>query len=113
MARKLIALMIGLLICGIAVYAQVNATGTLVGTVTDKSGAVVPNAGVKISSKDTGFARETNSNGAGQYRFDLLPAGNYEVKVGLTGFANATFQNVMVSVSQVTTLDVNLAPSSQ
>ncbi|HYL74772.1 MAG TPA: TonB-dependent receptor [Bryobacteraceae bacterium] len=113
MARKLFALLIGVLLCGLTLYAQVNATGSLVGTVTDKSGAVVPNASVKISSKDTGATREASTNGSGQYRFDLLASGTYELKVSLAGFANATFQNVTVAVSQVTTVDVNLAPSSQ
>jgi Carboxypeptidase regulatory-like domain len=113
MARKLFALLIGALLCGFSLYAQVNATGALAGTVTDKSGAVVPNAHIKITSKDTGATREATSNGAGQYRFDLLAAGTYEVRASITGFANATYQNVNVSVSQVTTVDVNLAPSSQ
>jgi hypothetical protein len=113
MAKKFIVLLLGALLCGLSLYAQVNATGALAGTVTDKSGAVVPNANVKITSKDTGAARETTSSGAGQYRFDLLAAGTYEVRASITGFANATYQNVNVSVSQVTTVDVSLAPSSQ
>src|SRR5947207_11211133 len=65
--------------------AQVNATGTLAGIVTDKSGAVVPGADVKIANKEIGLNRETKSNGSGQYRFDLLPAGSYEVRVTMPG----------------------------
>ena len=56
MRKKCLALLIGLLLCAFSTYGQVTATGSLAGTVTDKSGAVVPNASVKISSKDTGLA---------------------------------------------------------
>jgi hypothetical protein len=113
MAKKCLALLIGVLLCGLALYGQINATGTIAGTVTDKSSAVIPNASVKVFSKDTGFARETKTNQAGQYRFELLPAGNYDVTITFTGFATANFQNVGVAVSQTNTLDANLAPSTQ
>jgi hypothetical protein len=113
MVNKFLALLVGVLLCGISLYAQANATGTIQGTVTDKSGAVVPNADVKLSSKDTGLARESKSNGAGQYRFELLPAGNYNVRVASAGFSTVSFENVNVSVSQTTNLDASLSPSTQ
>jgi hypothetical protein len=94
-------------------FAQVNATGTLLGTVTDKSGAVVPGAAVKAANKDTGLIREAVTNGAGQYRFDLLPAGTYEVRVTMQGFASAVFDKVGLAVSQTTTIDAALEPSAQ
>src|SRR5579862_3879939 len=106
-------LLLAALLCAVSLYAQVNATGTVEGTVTDKSGAVTPGADVKLSSRDSGLAREIKTNQAGQYRFELLPAGTYTVRVSLAGFATATFENVGAAVSQTTTLDVNLSPSSQ
>jgi Carboxypeptidase regulatory-like domain/TonB dependent receptor len=113
MLRKFLALLIGALLCGFSLYAQANATGTIEGTVTDKSGAVVPNADVKLSSKDTGLARDAKSNGSGLYRFELLPAGSYNIRVASPGFSTLSFENVSVSVSQTTNLDASLAPSSQ
>ncbi|HYL74771.1 MAG TPA: carboxypeptidase regulatory-like domain-containing protein [Bryobacteraceae bacterium] len=113
MTKRLFALLIGVLLCGLSLYAQVNATGSLQGTVLDPTGAVVPNADVKISNKDTGLARSMKSNGSGLYRFELLPAGTYTLIVTMTGFSTATFQNVGVAVSQTNTIDVTLSPSSQ
>jgi len=93
--------------------AQVNATGTLLGTVTDKTAAVIPGADVKILSKETALSRETKTNEAGQYRFDLLPAGTYEVRVTVKGFATAVFDNVGLAVSQSTMIDASLSTSTQ
>src|SRR5258706_15542557 len=113
MVNKFLALLTGFLLCGVSLYAQANPTGSLQGKVLDPRGASVPNADVKISNKDTGLARSMKSNGSGLYRFDLLPAGTYELKVALAGFATATFANVGVAVSQTNTIDVTLSPSAQ
>src|SRR5580700_10148161 len=113
MIQRWTSLIVGVLLCGFSLYGQVNATGTIEGTVADKSGAVVPNADVKLSSRATGLARQEKSNASGQYRFELLPAGTYQVSVTLPGFATATYENVGVSVSQTTALDVSLSPSAQ
>ena len=93
--------------------AQLTATATLQGTITDKSGAVVPNAEVKITNKSTGESRSAVSNNAGIYSFNLLPAGQYEVRVSMAGFSTAAFENVELSVSRTTTIDAELAPSQQ
>ena len=93
--------------------AQATATGTLAGTVTDQTGAVVPNANVKITNRGTNLTREMKTGGAGLYRFDLLPAGTYQVQTTVPGFATANFENVGVFVGQTTTIDVTLSPSAQ
>ncbi len=107
------SLIVGVLLCGFSLYGQVNATGTIEGVVSDKSSAVIPNADVRLASRATGLARDAKANSAGQYRFELLPAGLYQVSVTLPGFATATYENVGVSVSQTTTLDISLSPSAQ
>ncbi|HUJ50679.1 MAG TPA: carboxypeptidase regulatory-like domain-containing protein, partial [Bryobacteraceae bacterium] len=93
--------------------AQITATATLQGTVTDATGAVIPNANVKITNKSTGELRTAVSNGAGLYSFNLLPAGMYEVRVSVAGFTTAAFENVEVAVSHTTTIDAQLSPSQQ
>ncbi|HKE20890.1 MAG TPA: TonB-dependent receptor [Bryobacteraceae bacterium] len=93
--------------------AQVTATATLEGTVTDTTGAVIPNANVKITNSSTGEMRSAVSNDAGLYSFNLLPAGTYEVRVAVTGFTTADFQKVELAVSRTTTLDARLSPSQQ
>src|SRR5260370_32113051 len=113
MVNKFLALLAGVLLCGISLYAQANATGSLQGTVLDPSGASVPNADVKLGNKDTGLSRSMKTNALGLYRFDLLPAGRYELKVTMPGFATATFENVGVAVSKTNTIDVRLSPTAQ
>ena len=113
MLRACFSIAVALLVLTGTVSAQVNATGTLIGTVTDKSGAVVPNASVKIANTDTGAARDGQTNDSGQYRFDLLPVGAYDVRIQAAGFGAAVFQKVGISVSQTATVDANLSPSSQ
>src|SRR6202521_5818166 len=113
MTQRWTSLIVGILLGGLSLYGQVNATGTIEGTVSDKSGAVVPNADVKLASRDTGLAREAKSNAAGQYRFELLPTGTYQVRVTVPGFANATYETVGVAVSQTTTVAVRLSPRAQ
>ena len=51
-------------------------------------------ATVTATNKDTSAVRSTTTNGTGNYRFDLLPAGMCVVKVTQTGFATATESNV-------------------
>ncbi len=113
MLKQLFASFVILTLAAFPLLAQVNATGALAGTVSDSSGAVVPGAAVKISNKDTGLSREATSNAEGQYRFDLLPVGTYEVRVTMSGFANAVFANVGLTVSRTTTIDVTLSPRTQ
>src|SRR6266446_337308 len=113
MHRKTCWLLVCLGLTAWMLSGQSTSTGSLAGTVTDKSGAVVSGAAVKISSKESGLARETKTGEAGLYRFDLLPAGTYELTTAMPGFATATVQNVGLSVGQTTTIDVSLAPSAQ
>ena len=92
---------------------QITATGTLQGTVTDKSGAVIPGAEIKITNKSTGEVRSGVTNNSGIYSFNLLPAGIYEVLVAAKGFTSAQFPNVEMAVSRTSTVDAELSPSQQ
>ena len=112
MAGVVFSMLLGLLPTTF-LYGQINATGSLIGTVTDKTGAIIPNADVKITSTETGAIREAKTNESGQYRFDLLRTGTYQVRISATGFAASVFEKVGLAVSQTTTIDASLAPSSQ
>ncbi len=67
--------------------AQTAGTGALAGTVTDSTGAVVPNVTVTLSSVDTGQVRTDKTGSDGTYKFSLLPPGNYRAKFEATGFS--------------------------
>ncbi|MGB6431449.1 MAG: carboxypeptidase regulatory-like domain-containing protein [Candidatus Acidiferrales bacterium] len=87
-------------------------TATVVGTVTDNTGAVVGNAQVTITNPDTDFTRATPTNSSGQYRFELLPIGNYVLDVTASGFKKFVQQGIVLTVNQVATVDVTLAIGS-
>ena len=58
-----------------ATFGQATASGTIQGTVLDKSESLITGAQVVITSKGTGATRTTSTSGEGTYRFDLLSAG--------------------------------------
>src|SRR5262245_16676778 len=89
-------------------FAQATASATLEGTITDKTQAVIKSASVTITNKATGVTRTTSTNDIGLYRFELLPAGKYEIKVSASGFASAVTEGVDLLVGRVTTLDYTL-----
>ena len=60
--------------------AQVS-TATMFGTITDASGAAIPDANVTLRQTDTGFVRVVKTGGGGEYRADFLPIGPYSVTV--------------------------------
>ncbi len=68
------------------VLAQNIVTGGISGTVTDPSGAVVPNAKVSLKNNATGETQSTNTTSTGLYNFPLLKPGTYTVTISQTGF---------------------------
>src|SRR5256714_4647936 len=90
-----------------ALHAKATASGTILGTVLDKSQAVVTGADVVVTSKATGTTRIATTNDTGTYRFDLLAAGAYTVKVSKQGFSSV-LQNVELLIGQTATVNANL-----
>lgn len=74
--------------------AQITATGSLSGTATDKTGAVIKGATVTATNKGTGLTRNATTDDDGNYKIDLLPPGRYDIKVSAGNFADATSENV-------------------
>ena len=86
-----------------------DVTGTIIGTVTDSSGAVVPNAKVTLREPDTGLLRQATTDETGSYVFLLVPAGeNYIVEVGVAGFRKETQSKIKLQVNQVFRADFQL-----
>ncbi|HWC20274.1 MAG TPA: carboxypeptidase regulatory-like domain-containing protein [Terriglobales bacterium] len=94
-ARQVTMLFLLLGVFTIQAFAQ---EATLVGTVTDSSGAVVPNATITITHLATGQVRTLSSNDVGQYVATALPIGNYDVKAQATGFNLADTSGVVLNV---------------
>jgi len=89
------------------VHGQVD-EGSITGTVTDTSGAVVPNAQVTLLNTDQGITLETRTNNNGGYTFSPVRIGHYTVTVTAQGFAKTTQKNLTVSVAQVLGVNVQL-----
>ena len=101
MARKVMFLLAFLAAFGQAVY------GNIVGTVTDPSGAAVPNAKVTITDTGRGVAVNATTNESGNFTQRFLIVGRYQVRVEVQGFKTSV-QEVNVSVDQETSLEVKL-----
>src|SRR5215510_1612 len=87
--------------------AQVT-TGTIVGTITDPSGAAVPNAHVTATNIGTALSRSVESSGEGEYRIEFLPVGEYSMEVSAAGFRKIVQKNITLQVNQVARVDVAL-----
>jgi hypothetical protein len=97
-----------------AANAQSGGAGTLRGTVTDPSGAVIPNAAVHLTNQISGLDRTATSDGAGQFTIPNVPFNPYRIQVKADGFA-ALNQNIAVnsSVGTTVTLVMQIAGNSQ
>lgn len=93
--------------------AQTAATGALTGTVTDSTGAVVPNATVTATSVDTHQVRVETTGADGAYKFNLLPPGNYSVKFEATGFGAVEVPSATVNVTETAVLNRVLQVGTQ
>lgn len=111
--KRCLHLLIGALMAFGAVsgFAQATSSGTIEGTVFDKSQAVITGADVSITSKATGATRTATTGSTGNYRFDLLPAGTYSVKVSKDGFSSA-IQTVELLIGTTATANATLAPGA-
>ena len=87
--------------------AQSLTQGGINGTVTDSSGAVIPNATVELKSTQTGATQTRTTNNTGGYQFPLLSPGPYTITYTAPSYASTT-RTVQVTVGQVTTTDVKL-----
>ena len=99
------------LVLGIVVVSEVNAqliTGNLVGTVLDKTGAVVPGATVEALNTETGAKYNTRANDAGEYRFNNLAVGTYNVSASAPNLATTTINGYPVELNMTKSLPITL-----
>src|SRR5262245_3063549 len=108
--RKILLVTIfALALSGFAAAEPQATTGTIEGTVTDQSGAVLPNVDVSVRNMETGVARTALTDERGSFRAVLLPVGRYEVSVQFSGFARFQQPDVALTVGQTVTLSIRLA----
>src|SRR5712692_6731506 len=86
--------------------------GTILGTVTDTTGAVIGGASVTARNVDTGLERTTQTSGDGSYSIPELPLGTYKVTVTKDGFQTSVTTDVKVDVAAESRVDAALKPGS-
>ena len=95
---------------GPLLYGQ--ATGSFLGTVTDKTGSVVARATVRVVSEATGLSRETQTDDSGHYLLPSLPVSTYTLRVESSGFQPAEQKNVRLQVDEHREFNFTLLPAS-
>src|SRR6267142_1726796 len=83
-------------------------TATIVGTISDPSGAVAPGAQVTARNVDTGLTRTVTSGDDGSYRLEFLPVGHYALEVATGGFKKAYLSDIVLKVNDTARVDVSL-----
>lgn len=109
-SRYALLALAGLLIA-LFVVSEVSAqiiSGDLVGTVLDKTGAVVPKATVEAVNAETGVKYRAEANDAGEYRFNNLPVGTYNVAASAANFAATQVNGFKVELNKTVTLLITL-----
>src|SRR5437899_1370251 len=90
-----------------ASFAQTD-RGTLTGTVSDTSGAVIPGVAIDAKNVQTGAVYQAGSSETGNYTLAQLPAGTYELSAQLPGFKRFVREGIIVAVATVLRIDVTL-----
>ncbi len=102
------------LLCALAGYipaleAQFD-TGTILGTVRDSSGGVIPNATVTLTNEGTSASQTASTSDDGRYTFTPIRIGKYSVEVQVAGFQTQKKTGVQLDIQQQAVVDFSLAP---
>jgi hypothetical protein len=109
--RKIFAMFALAVMFAASGYSQA-VSGSLLGTVTDATGGVVPNAQVTLREMDTGIVRNGQTGDSGNYVFVNLPQGRYSISVEVTGFKKAVRESIDVVVNASVRVDMTLVPGN-
>ena len=90
-----------------------SATATIIGTVTDTSGAAVPDAAIQVQNIRTGVSQSVASDAVGRYRVAELPVGEYQVQASKMGFATTVHMGITLTVGAQSVIDFSLPIGQQ
>jgi hypothetical protein len=108
-----LALCLTLLLTGAtSMFGQAGATGTILGTVTDATGAIVPGAKITVTNTATKVEFQTTTNSAGDYNAPALNPGTYTVTAEARGFTKAAVSSFTLTVNQHARVDLAMKPGA-
>ncbi len=111
--RLSVILVAGLLFAGSPARVSAQAvTATLLGSITDATGAVVPGAKITITEVNTAVSRSLETNASGYYAFSQLTPGTYDVTVEKTGFTTQVQRAIPVLVNSTVRVEMQLQPGT-
>jgi hypothetical protein len=105
----IVALVAALAFVSGTAYGQATSSGTIVGTVTDQSGALIVGAVITVTDQATKSVRTTVSNNQGQYIVPAIPPGVYDIRTTKAGFSRDEIAALVVSVGSQSTANFRLA----
>ena len=107
--KALRSVLLMLTIGTLTLLGQNAGSGSLEGTVTDKTGAVVPDASVTITNQATGVSRTVSSSGNGFYSASALSGGDYQIVTAKEGFRRSTIRDIHLDPGSRRGADISLA----
>ncbi len=111
-SRFLIFLCVGAVFALLAPFAIAQENATITGTVTDSSGAIIPNVSITLTNQATGQSRQSITNGSGIYTFANVGIGNFTLSATSSGFQTYTKTNIVVNTDQTLKEDLSLSVGS-
>ena len=99
------------LVCSLAAFAQGD-RGTLTGTVSDPTGAVIPNANIQVTNAETAAVYKIGTSSTGNYTLANLPVGTYTLEVDAPGFKKFDRPGLIIQVAETTRVDATLEVGS-
>jgi hypothetical protein len=107
--RRSLIVVAGLLITAVCALGQVT-TGSIIGTIHDQTGAVIPNAKVTVTDTGKGTSTSVKTNGSGDYTVPFLIPGTYDIVVESAGFKRTLSNSIVLDIDQKARVDLDLSP---
>ncbi len=113
MKSRLLWFCIVLVICGYNASLLAQDTASITGTVTDPTGAAIPNAQITVSNPEHGVKRTTVSNGEGSYLVSAVPPGNYDLTITAKGFKKYQATGIVLRVAEKARADAAMVVGAE
>src|SRR5690348_7463761 len=106
--RVVLAVLALVLLASSSAFGQAGATGTILGTVSDNSGVSMVHASIALTNTASGVTKRTGASSAGDFAFEYMTPGTYDLEVTSEGFGKVTIKNITLVVAQRIREDIKM-----